>query len=126
VAPAACSAPGRHAWPSGAAVVRALEHETAVGRDELHGLLGDALEQAALVELVGEPGRGGQQAIEGVGLCAQLLAQRALGLDVPLCPLTRAAGADDECREHPQGDRKQDVQNDCRPRAWRGCGARGS
>ncbi len=76
--------PDRCARDHRAAVVRALQHEPAVGRDQLDCLLGDALEQAALVELVGEPGRRRQQAIERVGLCAQLLPQRPLRLDVAL------------------------------------------
>ena len=104
--------PERCARDDGAAVVRAFEHEPAVGRHELQRLLGDALEQTALVELVGEPGRGRQQAVERIGLRAQLLAQRALGLDVALGPLTRAAGAQRERPEHAEGDRKQHVQDD--------------
>ena len=75
-------------------------------------LLGDALEQAALVELVREPGRGCQQAVERIGLRAQLLAQRALGLDVALGPLARAAGTQGERPEHAEGDRQQHVQDD--------------
>ncbi len=90
----------------------ALEHEPAVGRDELDRLLGDALEQAALVELVREPGRGCQQTVERIGLRAQLLPQRALGLDVALGPLARAAGTQGERPEHAEGDRQQHVQDD--------------
>ncbi len=108
-------APGladRRARDDAAAAADALEHEAAVGRDEIETLLGDALEQAALVELVGEPGRRGEQPVEGVGLRAQLLAQRALGLDVALGRSARAARAHDQCREHAEGDREQDSQHD--------------
>jgi len=108
-------APGlaeRRARDDGAAVVRALEYETALGRDQLDCLLGDALEQATLVELVCEAGGCGEQAIERVGLGAHLLAQCTLGLDVALGLLARAAGAQGERREHAEGDGKQHVQDD--------------
>ena len=104
--------PERSARDDGAAVAGALEHETAVGRDERERLLGDALQQPALVELVGEAGGGGEQPVERVGLGAQLLAQRALRLDVALGGLARPARADDERREHAEGEREENVQHD--------------
>ena len=108
-------APGlaeRGARDDGAAVAGAFEHEAAFGRDERERFLGDALEQAALVELVREPGRGGEQVVERVGLGAELLAQGALGLDVALGRAARAARAQGQHGEHAEGDRKQSVEDD--------------
>ena len=87
-------------------------HEPALRGDELQRLLRDALEQPALVELVGEPGRGGEQVIERIGLSAELLAQRALALDGALGCLARPARAQGEHREHAESDREQCVQRD--------------
>ena len=54
----------------------------------------------------------GEQPVERVGLGAQLLTQCPLGLDVALGGPPRAACAYDECREHAEGERQHDVQND--------------
>ena len=105
------------------AVGAELQHHADLGVHQPAGLVGGAAQDVALVEVVGDAGQRGDQAVERRGLLEQVAGELALELDGPLGARLRPQRPQREPEQQEQR-RRDDGRADHRAHARRSCGGR--